>query len=250
MDYKEKKIIEKIQGIDESELMVEIIIPLLQNLGFFKVDFNHKMAMRHDDLLCWKKNEYDELVLTIVKVKHFELTNISSDSNYLHTNIKQLNNYFEDLIPFQDKSYHYPEKVLLISSYILDTKSLKPSKDKSPHFIDNRITIIDGLKLAQLIIKKRPELLDKFGLEFDIYSKLESSLNNEILLKALGYIETKAIKDIFTDIDFSVGKRTTQLFFSNDFKPREISLELSYAGWTKFKIDCSKIKKVFGLAFL
>lgn len=84
------------------------------------------------------------------------------------------------------------------------------------------------------------------GVELDIYSKLEPTLNNEILLKSLGYYEKKLIKHIYINIDFSLGKRTTQLFFNAVLKPKKKKLEIESNNWQYFKKNCAVVSEEFG----
>jgi len=211
MEYQELQIISELQKMPENNVTNEIIIPLLESLGYYKVEFYGGTDERGKDILCWEYNKFDELKLTVAQVKHFKFTNRSSDSNSFQTVFNQLIQCFTEQLPFSDQTTHIPEEVLLISTYLIDTKTLKTRLSEHLKLFAERVTIIDGLKLATLLKKNKPDLVSKLmGVETEIYSKLESTLNNEILLKSLGYLEKKLIKHIYIDIDFSLGKRTTQ----------------------------------------
>ena len=88
------------------------------------------------------------------------------------------------------------------------------------------------------------------GIDAQISYALKNTLNNEILLKALGYQHKKELKNIYTDVDFSLGKITTQLFFNAELNPTTVILRLSENEWKAFKLTCSKVAKQFPLTFL
>lgn len=251
MEHQVKYIISKLQAMPENKMTKEILIPFLESLGYFKVEFYGGVNEKGKDILCWEFDKFDEIKLTVAQVKHFKFTNTASDSKSFQTIFNQLIACFTKQLPFGDKSVHLPENAILISTYEIDTKTLETRLSEHPSLIEKKVTIIDGIKLASLLKKKKPELVNKImGVEVGIYSSIELTLNNEILLKALGYFEKKAIKNIYTDIDFSLGKLTTQLFFNSDFKPKVNKITFESKDWNSFKINCAAIENEFELDFL
>ena len=249
MEFQEQQIISGLQKMPENKMTKEIIIPLLRSLGYFKVEFYGGANEQGKDILCWENNKFDELKLTVAQVKHFKFTSTASDSKSFQTVYNQLAQCFTEQLPFSDQSTHLPEEALLISTYDIDTKTLKTRL--AGQIWSERITIIDGFKLAVLLKKHKPDLLKKImGLNVDIYSSLEPTLNNEILLKSLGHFESKSIKHIYIDIDFSLGKRTTQLFFNSSFTPSQKSLRFEKKDWELFKANCLALKSEFDFTFL
>jgi hypothetical protein len=227
----------------------EMIIPLLESIGYFKVEFNGGPDEIGKDILCWKYDEFGDLKLTVAQVKHFKFTSSSSDSQSFQTVYNQLTQCFIEQLPYCDQTKHIPEKALLISTHEIETKTLK-SRFASQIWAE-RVTIIDGFKLASLLKKHKPDLVKKLiGLDKDIYSSLEPTLNNQVLLKSLGHFESKSIKHIYIDIDFSLGKTTTQLFFKSKLNPINKTLKLDKESWGEFVADCHGIKSEFELDFL
>jgi hypothetical protein len=251
IEHEKRKVMQKLQEMPENEMTKKIIIPLLESLGYHKVEFFGGTSEEGKDILCWELDKLGDLKLIVAQVKHFKFTNKASDSKSLQTIINQLIVCFKKQLMFTDQSLHLPSEAYLITSHVVDSKSLHTRFGHHPDLRDQKIKIIDGLKLATLILKHTPAIVkDLIGGEIEITTAFKDSLNNEILLKALGYTKKKDIKNIYTDIDFSLGKVTTQIFFNASFTPTTTSLAIEENDWIYFKSICDQAKKEFSLKFL
>ena len=107
-----------------------------------------------------------------------------------------------------------------------------------------RIKIIDGYKLSELILKNCPEIASKLiNEEIDLSYYSSETLTNDILLKALGFDKKINLKSIYTDIDFSLGKHTTKLFFNTKFNGHSKEFSLNKSEWEIFKLNIQKLEK-------
>lgn len=79
---------------------------------------------------------------------------------------------------------------------------------------------------------------------FIIENNLSKKLNNKVLLKALGHSEEVYLKNIYTDIDFSLGRDTTKVFFSENFKSDVVVLNIEEDEWIQIK-DIFKLHAIF-----
>src|SRR6185295_9279647 len=232
----EKRVANALRKLPENHLTKSVIIPLFESLGYFKVEFFGGPSEEGKDIICWDYDRLGDLRLTVAQVKHFKFTNKASHNNSLQTIVNQLITCLTKPILFTNGSIHLPSEVFLISTFDIDTKSLQTRFSTFPNLIDQKIKIIDGTKLSYLIISKRPDILKYLiGPEIDISLKTQPVLNNQILLTALGYGKKKEIKDIYTDIDLSLGKRITELFFKSSFNPTTLTLNLKKEAWEEFK---------------
>jgi len=159
---------------------------------------------------------------------------------------------FTKSVLYTDKSVHLPSEAILITTYAVDTKSLQTRFSLHPNLKDQRIKIIDGLKLVTLLMKHKPDIVKELmGINVEITSKLRPALNNRTLLAALGARREKDIKTIYSDIDFSLGKISTNLFFNYTFKPiKQHTIEISKNDWELFKKVFNVITKEFSSNFL
>jgi hypothetical protein len=251
MERIERKVLFAIQKCKENDLTKQIIIPLFQKLGFLKVEFYGGIDEKGKDILMWDKDRLGNLNLIVSQVKHFKFTNKSSDERALQTVVNQLIACFTKTVQYSDKTEYIPKEAWLISTFEIDSKSIQTRFDCNLSLIDKKIIIIDGIKLSELLVEHLPEVVTKLiGVDYKINTIVNTTLNNEILLKALGYNKEKEIKNIYTDIDFSLGKTTTEFFFNATFKPFEQIISLNTDEWNSFKVICSEIRSEFTLNFL
>lgn len=244
MTEKIKKIYLAIQQIPENELTQTVIKPTLEKLGFLKVEFYGGIDEEGKDLLCWKKDPLGDIVLIVSQVKHFKFTNKATGGKSFQNVVNQLTMSLQKRVQYSDKSSHLPEQVYLISSYEIDSKNIKSRFSDYPDINQNRIKIIDGYRLSELILANCPEIASKLiNEDIDLTYYSSENLTNDILLKALGFNRKLNLKSIYTDIDFSLGKHTTKLFFNLKFKGKNEKFSLNKIEWDNFQVDFRKLEK-------
>ncbi|MGH1386403.1 NACHT domain-containing protein [Kordia sp.] len=237
-----RRLCKELQDIPENELTLTIIKPLFEKMGFIKVEFYGGTDEEGKDLLIWENDNFEELRLSVAQVKHFKFSNSAGNSKSLQTIVNQLTMCFKKNIHYSDKSIHSPFEVILISSFEIDSKNIKSRFDMFPDLLDRKIRIIDGIKLAQLLIRHCPSIVNNLiDTEIDFSHYSTETLNNEILLKALGFDSKIPIKSIYTDIDFSLGKSSTKLFFNNSFSGEDRKFFLDQNDWEIFRKKTSML---------
>ena len=246
----EKNIIAKLQSLPEFTLTQTVIIPLLESLGYQQVEYYGGESEEGKDIVCWRIDEVEEPELTVAQVKHYKASRRASAQG-ASSIVNQLINASAKRLPYTDKSLHLPTHVYLISTYEIDTKTLQKRFDTFPTLHEQQLRIIDGPKLASLLLKKTPHIITNLlGPQIAFESVIKPSLNNESLLSAIGFRGFKDLKTIYVDLDFSLGKPTTRLFFNSSFKPVIGSLNISVNDWCILKSIILSISKEFKLDYL
>ncbi|UZJ64683.1 hypothetical protein OKW96_20470 [Sphingobacterium sp. KU25419] len=244
-------LIQKIQSIAENTLTKDVIIPLLKSLGYYKVEFNGGVDEDGKDIIMWDKDRFEETTVHVAQVKHFKLSNKASGNDSIQTIVNQLENCVKKRILNTDKIAHFPSKTILISSYPITTKTLKTRFSEHQVLKDHAIQIIDGIKLCKLLRDNCPEVVQNLlGLEHNISTKIEPTLNNEILLKALGYNSRVSIKNIYTDINFNLGKHTPRILLKMDFNPQIYKDKITHEEWQDFKEMCKSLSSTYEINFI
>ena len=244
------RIAKKLQSIPENKLTTTIIIPLLEKMGYLKVEFNGGPNEQGKDIILWEKNRFDSIEVTVAQVKHFKFNNTAASSRSFQGVVNQLQNCISTPLRFIDQKTYFPQKTLLISSYEIDTATLQTRFKEQAPLQGGNIEIIDGLRLAELIVAKAPELLkDVLNEEYYDLGGIAVGHSNDVLLRALGYTEPKAMDKLYTDIDFSLGKMTTELFFNADFSPILRQLDFETRDWEDFKKSCLLLEEEYGQDF-
>lgn len=225
-----------LQEMPENVMTQKVIMPLLRHLGYTNVEFYGGVNEEGKDIVCWEESRFGDKKLIVAQVKHFKFSNSASSPKSFQTVVNQLIMCIENQIVGTDLNGHYPSEALLISSYQIDSKTLQTRFSENPNLRTKRIEIIDGEKLARLVAKEKPEIAKELlGHHVDLGTYFLPSLNNKTVLKALGFHDNIVLKDIYTDIDFSLGKKNTRLFFHSKFKGTKFALEVDYNEWMKLK---------------
>ena len=255
VDYKtdmnqKDKILEAIQNYPENNLTKDIIIPVLKKMGFEKVEFFGGVSEEGKDLVFWETDKLDSVHLHVAQVKHFKFLNNAGSKNSLQNVISQLSTCFRKKIPHSDGITEFPSKVWLISTQIINSKTFLTICDDHRTIQKENLIIVDGLRLGELIIKHTPENLKKvLGIEEEVNINLETKFSNDILLRALGKKEIKDIKLIYTDVDFTMGKISTDIFFKSEFDPKKKKIRFNYQKWEDLINLCESIRNEYEIDF-
>lgn len=246
-----QKLLEKIHSIPENKLTVELIIPLLEALGYKKVEFNGGVYEDGKDIILWYDDRFENTKVSVAQVKHFKLSNKASGNDSLQTVVNQLENCIKKPILYTDKKAYLPTEIILISSYPINTNTLKTRFSEHETLKDHNIDIIDGNKLSELLLKHCMDIVDNLlGIEINIPDKISPTLNNEILLKALGYNNKISIKAIYTDINFNLGKRIPRILLNEKYDSIEHNYDLTLEQWREFRFICESLSAEYEVNFL
>ena len=79
MSNSAKNLLTSLQGMPKNLMTKEVIIPLLEALDFFKVEFFGGTDEMGKEILCWEKDRLGGIRLITAQVKHFKFTNTASD---------------------------------------------------------------------------------------------------------------------------------------------------------------------------
>lgn len=245
-----RKLAKALQQMAENTLTRTVIIPLLERLGYKRVEFFGGTSEHGKDIVFWEAEKLGGDRLLVAQVKHFKLTKSASDSKSFQNVVNQLLASFKDDLYGTDQFPYPPSEAFLITTYEIDVAVLQTRLGRYSD-LKNKVKIIDGIQLAELLINHYPEFAEKkMGVSMEIKTRLGDYLNNEILLKAIGFNKTKDLKVIYTDIDFSVGRQSTELFFGTDFYTEDIVYEFNESNLLTLQQDIEVLKKEFSTDFI
>ncbi|MHB8974781.1 MAG: NACHT domain-containing protein [Pirellulaceae bacterium] len=111
--------------------------------------------------------------------------------------------------------------------------------------------IIDGPKLADLLVQHLPAVAERFGASEQRFASLmEQQLNNQPLIRALQSETRKPLSQFYTDIDFSLGRWTTKLLFATEFVRQVVEHAVGDDAWRALKNTNESCKTRFGLSMV
>lgn len=246
-----EKILKSLQSYKELYLTKEFIIPLFKSIGYQKVDDHGGPYEEGKDIICYKENEFAKIEFTVIQVKKYKPTARSSGKKAFSEIVNQLQQASEKKIPHLDGNEYYPTNIYFITPYEIDTRSLQSRFEGYQSLKRNRVTIIDGPEFVSLINKFNQNLIKKiFGEDTVINQIIENSLKNTELLKALNYNSDFDISNLYSDLDFGVGKISTKFFFSIKFNPKIIKIKCNKEEWNNIKSIYQEIKNLFGVSII
>jgi hypothetical protein len=218
----DQSLLSKLQSFSERDLRQEIVEPLLKSFGFSRIDLHGGPYEGGKDVVAWKANELGETELAVAQVKLAAPSAKSSSKHSFGGLVTQLQQAAETPVEHVDGQKYLPSHIYFITPALVDTRALQTRFDAYQTLRPRGVKIIDGQKLAELILKNCPELASRLladrGL---ILTRMLPSPGNADLLSALNAREGQPnIFEIYCDLEFAIGRITTQLFFE---------IELSHA---------------------
>jgi hypothetical protein len=214
-------LISKLQELSESALTREVVGPLLKSFGFSSIDHHGGPYEIGKDVIAWRLNELGERELAVVQVK-LQSPGAKADSkNSFGGLITQLQQAAETPVEYTDGQTYFPSHIYFITPNKVDTRALQ-SRFHGYQSLRHRsgLKIIDGDKLVELLSKNCPDVVSRLvGDQQLILTQLLPTIANNDLLGALNALDEQPdIFEIYCDLEFGIGRITTQLFFDIDLR--------------------------------
>jgi len=244
-------LLKKLQRLTEHELTEQVLLPLFAKLGYDKVDYHGGPYEAGRDLICWGHTEIGDRKVAVAQVKRCPISARSKGSQSFAEVVNQLAQATEKEIPDVDGTTFLPSDAYFITPFCVTTRALETRIEAYQVLRSCRATVIDGTRLCGLVRKHLPDLAAKLsGDVIQLLGSVDQRLSNETLLNALGMAGRRDVCAIFTDIDVGVGRATTRLLLSCEFRPKRVGLEVSESEWKALKSVSSEVTDAFGVSLL
>jgi len=233
MTQVEQVILTKLRSIKENDLSRNILVPLFQHLGYDRVEFQGGKLENGADLVLWGRDRLGNTELSVAQVKRFRFSRKAADSRGVEFVINQLISAGTRHLPHIDGRHYIPTSLLLITSHEVESHVLEKRLVEHPSLADRKVIVLDGVRLAALIIEKAPTLLTRLlGPTSGAQVTIAPRLSNNVLLAALGSSEKRDLQSIYIELDLSLGKRSSQLFLGHtQVSLKSKHFELSKSEW-------------------
>lgn len=234
--------LKKIQEMQESNFTFEVVMPLFNALGF-SVDHHGGQLEGGKDVICWRQAEFAVKELVVIQVKKTKPSAAASSKNSFSEIVTQLQQASEKLVPSLDGISRRPDKIYFITPYQIDTRSLESRFEGMSSLAFRGVKVLDGVAVYEQLVRTLPNIIeDVCGEEFSIkHGLLAKNISNADLLSALNYSNEKNIEDFYCDLDFSVGRLTSKLFFAFDFNGKNEFYDMDAIAWTKLQKTTDRI---------
>lgn len=251
LESRRNRILGKIQTMSEMEFTKSVLIPLFEAMAY-RVDYHGGANERGKDLICFKEGEFGDQEITAVQVKKTRPTAVASDvKNSFSEIVTQLQQASEENIPLLNGTLQRPNRVYFITPFEIDVRALESRFGGLQHLSLRNVRVLDGANVVDSLQKKLPKLADSLcGDDYMLQAGALLNLSNQDLLSALNFSVEKDIVDFYCDLDFSVGRVTSKLFFSLGFAPNVLSSGASPLRWTAIKSAANQFASTSGTEIL
>ena len=147
-----------LQSQTEFDLLQKVLVPLFSALGYQRVTLEGGTHESGRDLVCWGVDEFGEPKIVVVHAKRFQPNARTQLSQSLMTLLPQLDQALETALVLPDGSKRLPTAAIFVTPFSLNQQTLYAVSSGLAERHRRRTTIIDGVKLAELISQHLPAL--------------------------------------------------------------------------------------------
>lgn len=232
----EEKLLQKIQSFKENDFTQKVLMPLYKSFDYEKVEFYGGSYENGKDLICWKRDQWQDIEMTVVQAKCYKPTGKAADKNSIGEMVVQICQAAETPVLYIDGNQYKPVTVTIVTPFIIDTRVLETAFFAYESAKKYKVKVIDGTYIVKILRTKLPKVVDVLiGSGPLINDIMARSLNNVDLRNALNVYKLKELNDVYCDLDFTVGNITSKLLLSFELKPKDVKTTHSEESWKTFK---------------
>jgi hypothetical protein len=240
-----------LQGLSEYDLTFKVIQPLMSSLGYDRLEYYGGPDEEGKDLICWRVDELGDNELAVVQVKRYKPTRKAADRLSFSEIVTQLSQAVEKEVPSVDAVFHLPRAIYFITPFQVDSKVLKSRIEKVQSLKQHNIKIIDGPRLANLVLSRLPKVTGHIcGRTAELERTIIPQLNNDVLMRALDARPGRDIRLFYTDLDFAMGRQSNRLFFLCKYEPKVRNHLLKEDAWRRLCLTAAFVVRHFNASVL
>ncbi len=206
--------------MSEPELTKTVIMPLLEAMGYERVEYYHGPDEAGKDLVAWRRDDFGSLELTAVQVKKLRPSRVAASTSSFSGIIAQLSQALEKPLPVADGSSWTPSSVYFITPYAIDTKTLASRFEKVQELRDRNVRVVDGVTLVDQVVQRLPRVARELsGSALSISSTLAPLLRNDILMRALDAREGRDVREYYTALYLAIEGGSSESFLEVEYDP-------------------------------
>lgn len=220
------RILTQLGKMSERDFTLNVIIPIFKVWGYDKVDYFGGPYEEGKDVVCWRNDELGQVELTVIQVKKIRYNAKAASRRSFSEIVNQLQQAYEKKVPNVDGNSYYPSYIYFVTPYDIDTRSLQTRFEAVENLRRNRIKIIDGSLIVRLLNDHLPDVVVSIvGDELAITKVMLENLTNVDLCSALNRAARVDLSSFYCDLEFSIGRTTSNIFFARKYKPKTLSVK-------------------------
>lgn len=251
MDSNLKKYLDALCSFREDDFSRMILKPLLEAMGFERVDFNGGAYEKGRDIIAQRRMPPKKgLQVTYVQAKKIGGIQNTSSAAKLSQLIHQLRQCCLGEITNSDGDKIQPTDVILacpeqISSRLMDEINTQLFG------MPIKIYPYDGPAIISDIKEYKPELLELLTTIKEKLTSCEEILaSNQELLAALKSTSEIDIKDCYSDLQFFVGSFDSNLLLHLDLNVKQKFIDVDKNQWENFKKEMDEFSEKYNLRLI
>ncbi|WP_339413000.1 NACHT domain-containing protein [Pseudomonas sp. EA_35y_Pfl2_R5] len=234
-------ILDAIQKLTEDDFSKNILIPLLEKIGYTNLEFNGGSYEQGKDIIAHLPAALGKDEIHVFQSKKFKSKRSTASRISFSEYTYQLSQCIMKPIALSDGSKRRPNKVYFVTPYKIDSRHLEEQFEilSLPN-----IEVLDGEFLTDNILKHWPSFTNDIipDAEIAIAPAPEEIFNIE-LNNALHIAEQRKYTEYYNDLNFFVGEVDSSLVFGGTVDYRmEKALPYSKAEWDELKKLDSSLK--------
>lgn len=207
--HHKKLILKTMQELTEDDFSRNILMVLLEKIGYRNVEFNGGPYEQGKDIIACYPTGLGKDEIHVFQSKKFKSNRTTASRQNFSEYIYQLNQCIQKSISLQDGSKRRPNKVFFVTPYQIDSRHLEEQFESLS--LPN-IEVIDGGSLTDSILEHWPSFTADIisDVEIAISPAIEEILNIE-LNNALHIKQHKKYAEYYSDLNFFVGEIDSSL---------------------------------------
>ena len=214
-----QSVVGAINGMSENEFTQRIVKPYFETLGYEWSQFNGGPYEKGVDLFAFKNHEVtDELMVVCVQSKVVKLEEQTKPKNELSHLITQLRQCLmnEQILPNGEKQ-RAREAYLAIAGEL--HPRLRDEIFGQLDYMGHKIVVLETPKLIDLLQKKAPHVLESLTQHPSEIAKRQDYLLGNVALNDALYSKSETnLTDIYSDLEFYIGKRKERAVIVDGFE--------------------------------
>ena len=228
----------------EDDFTQIVLRPLFIKLGFADVEFSGGTYEEGKDLIAQKPEAFGTYSLFVAQVKRFK-SEKSVDNTVQWSNIVyQLRQAKSKEVMCKDGTMRVPTTVAFVTPYRISARAMA---DQFAHTNLEPITVIDGGRLYDQLLKSCPDIIGSIlGLDERFAESASSGMDKLELFDALKVGEPINFDDIYSDLNFFVGRTDTRELICSTIESSGLAPEMSRQRWDEIKALLLEVEPYLG----
>lgn len=237
--------------LKEDDFTRDIIKPLFESMGYYKVDFNGGSYERGRDLIAQRRfpPKKESYVVYIQSKKVGDIQNTATASK-LSTLLHQLRQCCLGKLTDDEGNKISPNEVYLACPEPISSRLMEEIESQLFN-MPLKIYFYDGPKILQDIKEYKPDLLNTLtNIEEKLTTHRCLEPSNKELLSALKNETSQNIDNFYSDLSFFVGSFDSNLLLHLDITTKKGSIQVSQENWARFREDIQRVSSKHQLYLL